>query len=239
LRDAWTEAFAIAKDLGVRYVGTDMLLMGLTRTDGAAADVLAAAGATQAAVAAIVTQTNCARADRAGPEAGPAHPRPTPGAQQARGRAEGIGIALGIADESIRLLLALAYDRYGLHASLLHHLAVDRAALIQALADRGTPVPVMPPAPDRAAYSVWVTLPDEQARVVAAELTRRSTEDIDYWFDSWGGASWGYGCIDGRPGEARIYGEARIDLPTLVPEILAASGYPPPPDDSWETRGEV
>ncbi len=58
LRAAWTEAFAIARDLGAGYVGTDMLLMGLTRTEGAAAEVLAAAGATEAAVAAIVTPTN-------------------------------------------------------------------------------------------------------------------------------------------------------------------------------------
>ena len=84
-----------------------------------------------------------------------------------------------------------------------------------------------------------MTLSDEQARVVAAELARRSTEDIDYWYDSWGGARRGYGGIDGRPGEARIYGEERTGLPTLVPEILAASGYPPPPDDSCETHGEV
>ncbi len=150
-----------------------------------------------------------------------------------------MGIALGVADGSIRLLLALTYDRDGIHSSLLRRVGIDRGVLVQALADSGVRVPPRPPPPDRTPHSVWVTLPDHQARVVAAELARRSTEDMDYWFDSWGGASWGYGGVEDRPGEARIYGEERIDLPTLVPEILAASGYPPPPDDSSETHREV
>ena len=72
LSDAWTEAWAIAKELDVSYVGTDMLLLALTRTEGMAAEVLTAAGATEAAVAGIVTQTNRDRAMPVDPEAGPA-----------------------------------------------------------------------------------------------------------------------------------------------------------------------
>ncbi|HET8785447.1 MAG TPA: Clp protease N-terminal domain-containing protein [Candidatus Limnocylindrales bacterium] len=239
MSDPWTEAWAIAKELDVSYVGTDMLLMALTRTDGMAADVLAAAGATEAAVAGIVTQTNRPGAIPADPQADPAHRRLTPAANVTRGRAEGLGIALGIADGSVRLLLALAYDRNGVHSSVLHHLGVDRGALVQALADRGVPVPATPPAPDRTPHLVWVTLPDEQARVVVAELARRSTEDMEHWFDAWGNSSWGYGGVDDERGDARIYGEERIDLRKLVPEILAASGYPPPPEDAWEIHQDA
>jgi hypothetical protein len=237
VRDAWTEAAAIAMELGVGYVGTDMLLLGLTRTEGMAADLLAGAGATEDAVAAIVDHTD--RSLPAAEDADLAHPRLTPAAQQAWGRAEGIGIALGISSGSIRLLLALAYDRYGVHGSVLRHVGADRAAIVAALADRGVPVPPLPPAPDRTPHSVSVTLPDEQARVVAAELARRSTEDVDYWFDAWGGASWGYGGVEGRPADARISGEERIGLHELVPEILAESGYPRPPDDAWESHEVV
>jgi hypothetical protein len=238
VRDAWTEAHAIAKELDVGYVGTDMLLLGLTRTEGLAADVLAAAGATEAAVAAIVMQTDRS-AGAPSPDADMAYARPTPGAEHARGRAEGLGIALGISDGSVRLLLALAYDRYGAHSSVLHHVGADRASLVEALADRSVPVPPSPPAPDRTPHSVTVILPDEQARAVAAELGRRSVADRDYWFDAWGGASWGYGGVPGRPSDSRIYGQERIRLRELVPEILAASGYPPPPDEAWETREEA
>jgi Clp amino terminal domain, pathogenicity island component len=238
VREAWTEAAAIAKELGVGYVGTDMLLLGLTRTEGVAADVLATAGATEAAIAAIVMHT--VRSDpppTADADAG--YARPTPAAEHARGRAEGLGIALGVADGSIRLLLALAYDRSGLHSSVLRHVGADRAKIVEALADRGVPVPPTSPAPDRMPFTVTVTLPDEQARAVAAELGRRSVADRTYWFDAWGGASWGYGGVPGRPADSRISGEARIRLREIVPEILAASGYPPPPDEAWNTREEA
>ena len=36
-RDPWSEAFTVAKELGLGYVGTDLLLLGLTRSDGVAA----------------------------------------------------------------------------------------------------------------------------------------------------------------------------------------------------------
>ena len=235
--DAWSEATAIAKDLGVAYIGTDMLLLGLTRTEGLAADTLAAAGATEAAVAAIVMHTERSE-DPAAAETNVAYPRPTPAAEHARGRAEGLGIALGISDASVRLLLALAYDRWGVHSSVLRFVGADRARIVETLAARGVPVPPSPPAPDRTPHSVTVILPDEQARAVAAELARRSVADRAYWFDAWGGASWGYGGVPGQPADSRISGEERIGLHELVPEILAASGYPPPPDDAWETREE-
>ena len=238
MRDAWTEADAIAHELDVGYVGTDMVLLGLTRTEGMAAEVLSAAGATEAAIAPIVRSTNLS-AKHDAEEAETGHIRPTPAAEHARGRAEGIGIALGIEEPSVRLLLALAYDRYGLHSSVLRHVGASRAAIVEALAKRGVPIPPTPPAPDRVPLSVSVTLPDDQARVVAAELARRSTDDMAYWFDAWGGASWGYGGVEGRPTEGRIYGEERIDLPSLVSEILAAGGYPQPPAEAWKTHEEM
>ena len=232
-RDAWSEAIAEARKLGVGYVGTDMLLLGLTRTEGLAAEVLAQAGATEAAIAKIVEDTNGADKPPA-TEQELAYPRPTPAAEHARGRADGFAIALGIESRSVCLLLALAYDRGGLHASTLRLVGAGRGAIVRALADRGVAVPPTPPAPDRRPMTVSVILPDEQARAVVHELSRRSTEDMEFWFDPWGSASWGYGAVKDRPDDARISGEERINLRALVPEILAANGYPLPPDDAWE-----
>src|SRR5262245_14323061 len=152
-RDAWSEAIAEAGKLGVGYVGTDMLLLGLTQTEGLAAEVLAAAGATEQAIARIVEGHNRAEETPA-TEQELAYPRPTPAAEQARGRAEGFGIALGIESGSVCRLVALAYDRGGLHASTLHLVGADRAAIVRALADRGVAVPPTPPTPDRRPMTV-------------------------------------------------------------------------------------
>ena len=243
LRAAWTEAFAIARDLGAGYVGTDMLLMGLTRTEGAAAEVLAAAGATEAAVAAIVTPTNRAGAMPADPEAecGASAPE-SRGARSTGSRGRGHRHRSRRRRRiEIRLLLALTYDRDGIHSSLLRRVGIDRGVLVQALADGGVRVPPRPPPPDRTPhFQLWVTLPDHQARVVAAK-NWRAARPRTWTIGSTRGAAPAGDTAASRAGpvEARIYGEERIDLPTLVPEILAASGYPPPPDDSWETHREV
>jgi hypothetical protein len=236
--DPWWEAHQVAKEAGVSWVGTDMLLVGLTRSEGIAREVLAAAGVTDDAIASRVIEANrlAARPPAPDPEA---PPRPTPAAEHALGRADGFAVGLGIADRSASLLLALLYDRTGIHSGDLRHLGADRTEIVRDLAARGVPVPPTMPPPEPAPFTDTVVLPDEQARVVAEELAQRSVEDPAFWFDAWGKASWGYGGIPDRPGDAHIAGESRINLRQLVPEILAAHGYPAPPDAAWRTRDVV
>jgi hypothetical protein len=238
MSDVWTEARQIALRAGASWVGTDMLLAGLTRSGGVAQDVFAEAGVTDAVITSDVIELNRSAA-RPPNEDTDEYPRPTPAADHARGRAEGFAIALEITDPSVAMLLALLYDRTGVHSSELRRAGADRGAIVRALEARGVRVPPTMPPPEPEPFADSVILPDEQARVVAGELARRSVEDQAYWSDPWGKASWGYGGIAERPGEARISGERRINLVQLVPEILIAHGYPAPPEGAWEELSAV
>jgi len=101
-REAWAEAHDIARELGVGYIGTDMLLLGLIRAGGVGGQMLSAAGATDEAVGRIVRQTN--RSVEAPPEQlDPEHPRSTPATEHARGRSDGMATALGLRDGSVAL----------------------------------------------------------------------------------------------------------------------------------------
>jgi hypothetical protein len=115
MADPWWEAHQVAKEAGVSWVGTDMLLVGLTRSEGIAREVLAAAGVTDDAIASRVIEANRLAARPPAPDPD-APPRPTPAAEQALGRADGFAVGLGIADRSASLLLALLYDRTGIHS---------------------------------------------------------------------------------------------------------------------------
>jgi hypothetical protein len=95
--DPWWEAHQVAKEAGVSWVGTDMLLVGLTRSEGIAREVLAAAGVTDDAIASRVIEANRLAARPPAPDPD-APPRPTPAAEHALGRADGFAVGLGIAD---------------------------------------------------------------------------------------------------------------------------------------------
>jgi hypothetical protein len=231
---AWSQAHRKAAELGLDYVGTDLLLLGLTQGGGVAAEVLAELGATEESVSSVVARllTSAPPSREPGRKE---HPRPTPAAEHARGRAEGIAIGLGVSEATVHTLLALAYDRHGVHASVLRILGVDRREIVRRLAARGIEVPADPPPPDPAPHTESVVLPDAQARLVAAELGRRSTERPDWFFDAWGGGSWGYGQMPDRPGDSRISAEPRIGLRPIVIDVLRSAGQPAPPEDAWET----
>jgi hypothetical protein len=230
---AWAEAYQKAVEHERGYVGTDLILFGLTRSSGVAAEVLAELGANEEsvsrAIAPLLTAGKAAEPGRL------ENPRPTPAAEHARGRAEGIAIGLGVTGTAVHLLLALCYDRHGIHASVLRLLGVDRGEIVSRLAARGIAVPANPPPPDPAPHSESVVIPDAQARLVAAELARRSTERPEFFVDAWGGASWGYGGIPDRPGDARLSAEPRIGLRAIVVDVLRSAGYAAPPDDAWKT----
>ena len=150
--EPWSDANreANARDLG--YVGTDLLLLGLAREEGVAGEVLRDLGATQAAIAPVIDQIHASSVASPRPEADehgrPWHVRATPSAEQARGRATGIAIGLGERESRAHLLLALAYDRAGVHASVLRQVGVSRSAIVEALQARGVAVPPNPPPRD-------------------------------------------------------------------------------------------
>jgi Clp amino terminal domain, pathogenicity island component len=232
--DAWREAAAIAREADATWLGTDMLLVGLTRSGGVAQAVLAEAGITDAAFSQEVIQANRTQVGVRQQDQ-QSDPKPTPAAEQARGCADGLALALAIEDRHVTLLLALLYDRDGLHGWMFRRAGADRGSLVRALAARGAGVPPTMPAPEPPRRTEQVTLPEAQADVVIDELVRRTTTEPAEWFDAWGAASWGYGADPDRPDVTRITGETRIRLRELVPEILAANGFPEPTEDAWET----
>lgn len=164
----------------------------------------------------------------------PWHLRPTPAAEHARGAATGIAIGLGERETYVHLLLALAYDRSGIHAGILRHVGVSRQAIVDALRERGVAVPPKPPARDPDPQTQAVILPDAHARVVGSELSRRSLADRATYFDEEGSGRWGYGGLPDRPGDARVSAQASIDLRGIVREALEEAGLPQPAETNWE-----
>ena len=239
--EPWSDAFREAEARGVSHFGTDLLLLGLARGNGVAGEVLRELGATPAAITPIIDEIYVSSIRPRRPETDefgrPWHVRPTPAAEHARGRANGIAIGLGERERWVHLLLALAYDRSGIHCSILQRLGVSRFAIVEALKVRGVAVPPNAPPRDRDPQTQAVILPDAHARVVVAELGRRSIADRDRYFDEEGSGRWGYGGVPERPADARIGAQASIDLRSIVREALDDAGLPQPAEDDWVSYG--
>lgn len=237
--DPWGEAYQEADARGLGYVGTDLLLLGLARGEGVVGGVLRELGATPSAIAASLDPIYASREASPRPETDelgrPWHVRATPAAEQARGRASGIAIALGVRETGAHLLIALAYDRSGFHASVLRQVGVSRSAIIEALKVRGIAVPSKPPPRDPDPITQAVILPDAHARIVVAELGRISLADRATYFDEEGSGRWGYGGVPGRPGDARVSAQATVDLRRIVRDALDEAGLPQPAESDWET----
>lgn len=235
--DPWADAHREADARGVGHLGTDLLLLGLARGEGVAGEVLRDLGATTERMTPLIDQLSAGReaSTRPGPDemGRPRHVRPTPAAEHARGRANGLAIALGVRESATHLLLALAYDRSGVHAGVLKQLGVSRSAIVESLKARGVAVPPSVPPRDADPMTQAVLLPDAHARVVVAELGRRSVADRATYFDEEGSGRWGYGGVPERPGDARVTAQAGIDLRSIVQAALAEAGLPQPPDDDW------
>ena len=237
--EPWSETHREAEARGLGHVGTDLLLLGLSRADGVAGDVLRDLGATPAAITPILDQIDASNHASPRPETDefgrPWHVRATPAVEHARGRAEGIAIGLGARETQAHLLLALAYDRHGFHSSILRQLGVSRSAIVEALKARGVAVPVNAPPSDPDPMTQGVTLPDAHARIVVAELGRRSIADRATYFDEEGSGRWGYGSVPDRPDDASISAQASIDLRGIVRAALEEAGLPQPAEDDWES----
>jgi hypothetical protein len=233
------DAFREAEARGLSYVGTHLVLLGLARTEGVAGDVLRNLGATPEAIALIIDQTKTSVVASTRPETGehgrPWRLRPTPAAEHTRGRAHGIAIGQGERETWVHLLLALAYARSGSHASILRRIGVSRSTIVETLKDGGAAVPSKPPPRDPDPTTQAVILPDAHARIVVAELGRRSMLDRATFFDEEGSGRWGYGGVPERPGDARISAQASIDLRGIVRTALEEAGLPQPAEDDWKS----
>jgi hypothetical protein len=232
--EPWAEAFEEATRRGLGYLGTDLLLLGLARTDGISGEVLTELGATPDAIEAVVDTTAVPDPRASGEADRPPYPKATPAAEHARGRAHGLAIGLGQSQRQVHLLLALAYDRHGVHAHVLRRLGVHRSALVARLAERGVVVPAEPPPPDPAPKSEAVVLPREQADVVLKVLIEGFKERQELFIDQEGEGRWGYGAVEGQPDETRIIAEPVVGLRAIVPDALRAAGFPEPPESAWE-----
>lgn len=214
-------------------------MLGLSRADGVAGEVLRDLGVTSAALMPILDDIYAS--DHASPrpetdEFGrPWHVRATPAAEHARGRAEGIATGLGERQGRVHLLLALAYDRDGFHSSILKRLGLSRSSIVEALKERGVVVPANAPARDPDPTTQAVVLPDAHARIVVAELGLRSIADRATYFDEEGRGRWGYGGVSERPEHARVTAQASIDLRGIVRAALEDAGLPQPTEEDWET----
>jgi ATP-dependent Clp protease ATP-binding subunit ClpA len=231
--DPWTEAYREAQERKLGYVGTDLLLLALARTTAVVGEVLSELGATPEAVSAAIDGLGLEPANDID-EARKEHPTDTPRTARARGRAEGVAVATGVPESSAHLLLALAYDRDGVHSAVLRRMGIDRGAIVTALADRGINVPPNAPAPDPEPHTLQLVLPAEQADVVIRALSEATVADQARFFDAHGAARWGFNFMPERPGFKFIAATRTFDLREFASEVLRAAGYPEPPEDAWQ-----
>jgi ATP-dependent Clp protease ATP-binding subunit ClpA len=236
--DPWAEAYREARERKLGYVGTDLLLLGLARTTGVAGEVLRELGAQPNAISAAIDALGLFEPAKNIDEVRKEHPADTPRMARARGRAEGVAVATGVPESPAHLLLALAYDRDGVHSAVLRRLGVDRAAIVTRLADRGITVPPNPPAPDPEPHSVQLVLPAEQADVVIHALSEATVADQARFFDAHGGARWGFNLMPERPGFKFVAATRSFDLREFASDVLRSAGYPAPPEDAWKDLGE-
>jgi hypothetical protein len=219
-RDAWVEAEREARKRGLGYVGTDLLLLGLARSTGIAAEVLGELGVTVEAVEVAIDDLPRVR-DAATVD----HPRATPRTERLLGVAQGLAIGTGERSTNAHLLLALAYDRNGPHVGVLRTLGVARGMIVGRLAGRGVKVPPKPPPSDASAKSDQLVLPRDQAEIVIQALVRGIKDDPLRFVDGEGEGRWGFNHVDDRPGYMRIVAEPGLGLNQIAAEALRAAGF--------------
>jgi ATP-dependent Clp protease ATP-binding subunit ClpA len=137
-----------ATDLEARILDSGHILLALLREEEApAARALRAVGATRQRI--LEVYRPIVEAGAQGPDD---EPRPQ-WMWNARGQyivafAEGLAVGQGVPLGDEHFLLALAFDEIGLTAAVFRKLGVDRARLVEVLAELGVSVPGTAPPPD-------------------------------------------------------------------------------------------
>jgi len=212
--DAWD----LARERGQAALTTDLLLVALARQPDTAGDVLRSLGAAETALLRVIPPGRRAREAQ-----GPASVATSPAVEQARGRAQGIALGLGVPVDSTHVLLALAYDDGGMHASVLRSLGVDRGDIVERLRNVGVRVPTAAPPPDAPRRSASISLaPDEARLVIDALLARTTNGDGDLMGPS-GRSRWGYGVDPVDAARVRINVEPDVPIASIAAGILGST----------------
>ena len=231
---AWTEAYRDAEARDWRFMSIELLLLGVFRAGGVAADVLAALGVSDASLSDAVPDHPQWR------QSGPPGPRTavkeTPETRYAIGRANGLALAHGETETSAHLLLALLYDPRGATVHLLTGLGVQPRGVLEGLRQRGIRIPpvALQPAAEPT-FVVRVSLPRPHATLVIDALDAFLIEGhLERVIDERGIGRWGYGVDPHEPARTRIFADSVVRLPEVVSMALATAGLPQPPAEAWE-----
>lgn len=219
MTELWLDAWSLASERGQETLTTDILLVALSRQTGVAGDALRSLGVSEEALLRAIPP---ARARSAA--ASPSTVATSPAVEQARGRAEGLALGLGGPVDPTRVLLALAYDDVGMHASVLRLLEVDRGAIVEHLRRRGVGVPAAAPRPDMLVKAASISLAPHEARLVIDELVARTTSGDPDLIGPSGRSRWGYGGDATDPGRVRIHAEPDVPLASIAARILGSTG---------------
>lgn len=217
MTELWFDAWALAVERGQETLTTDLLLVALARQPGVAGEVLRSLGASEDALLHAIPPARAQSERRA------AFIATSPAVEQARGRAEGLALAAGAPVDPTHVLLALAYDDAGLHASVLRLVGVDRGVIAERLGSAGVRVPPFAPPPDMPAKSGSISLGPDQARLVIDELVGRTTSGDRDLISPTGRSRWGYGRDPADPARVRIHADPDIPIADIAAGILGAS----------------
>ena len=214
MTELWFDAWALAAERDQERQTTDLLLVALARQPGVVGEVLRSLGASEDALRRAIPPARAPSGRRA------AFIATSPAFEQARGRAEGLALGAGRPTDPTDVLIALAYDDTGMHASVLRFVGVDRGEIVERLRSLGVHTPPVAPPPDMPAKSASFSLTDDQARVVIDELAARTTRGDRDLIGPTGRSRWGYGRDPVDPARVRIHAEPDIPIDDVVASIL-------------------
>jgi len=217
MSELWFDAWNLARERGQETLTTDILLVALARQSGVAGDVLRSVGASSDELLRAIPPARPSSG-----AASHASVASSPAVEQARGRAEGLALGVGVPVDPTHVLLALAYDDAGMHAGVLRRVGVDRGDIVEHLRSRGVGVPASAPPLDMPVKSASIALSAEDARLVIDELVARTTRGDPELIGPTGRSRWGYGGDPADGGRVRIHAEPDVPLASIAANVLGS-----------------
>ena len=218
MTELWMDAWDLASERGRAVLTTDLLLVALARQPDTAGDVLRSLGATETELLRVIPPGR-----RAPGAEGSASVATSPAVEQARGRAHGIALGFDVPVDSTHVLLALAHDDGGMHASVLRSLGVDRGDIVERLRSAGVRVPAAAPPLDTPLKSESISLAPDEARLVIDELVARTTNGDRELIGPNGRSRWGYGRDPVDAARVRINVEPDVPIKSIAAGILGST----------------
>ena len=219
MTELWLDAWSLASERGQETLTTDLLLVALARQPGIAGDVLRSVDASADVLLGAIPP---ARGRPPSGAAAQAQLASSPAVEQARGRAEGLALGVGTPVHPTHVLLALAYDDGGMHASVLRRVGVDRGDIVERLRSRGIRVPDSAPLPDMPMKSASISLAPDEARLVIDALVAGTTSGDPELIGPTGRSRWSYGGDPDDAGRVRIHAEPDVPLASIVASVLGS-----------------